>query len=100
MVSTTSSFSSTVDGVWSEWGDWGECSVSCDDGNQSRHRTCVGPFYAGNECKGNDSDTRTCFTEPCQSKRPVRTTLQLPFCRPKTVAGIANLAILQLLIHI
>lgn len=55
----------TVDGVWKPWGSWQECDVSCGGGNQSRVRTCLGPFHGGAPCNASGSDTQECNTFPC-----------------------------------
>ncbi|KAI0237282.1 hypothetical protein LSAT2_012246 [Lamellibrachia satsuma] len=56
-----------VDGIWAEWTDWGQCDATCDYGNMTRNRTCMGPFYAGKQCEGSSIDTKTCFNEPCKT---------------------------------
>ena len=67
-MSTAASLCFAVDGVWADWTMWGNCDVSCDYGNETRNRTCVGPFYSGKECEGSSVDIRSCFNQPCQSK--------------------------------
>jgi hypothetical protein len=58
----------TVDGVWNPWGSWEDCDVSCGGGNQSRERTCLGPFYGGAPCNGSSIDTQECNTFPCPGR--------------------------------
>ncbi|XP_034312530.2 SCO-spondin isoform X1 [Magallana gigas] len=54
-----------VDGVWDDWGPWKDCDVTCGGGNQTRERTCTGPFYGGAPCNGSWNDTQECNTFPC-----------------------------------
>lgn len=53
-----------VDGVWMSWGSWGECSVTCGGGIQLRNRSCDGPYYNGEECKGSEGKKR-CNSHHC-----------------------------------
>ena len=46
---------------------WEECSVTCGGGNQSRVRTCTGPFFGGSNCSGPFDETRDCNTFECPS---------------------------------
>lgn len=58
----------SVDGVFGNWSRWYECSVSCGGGIQWRNRSCIGPFYGGDDCSGSYKDSSTCNTHPCPSK--------------------------------
>lgn len=51
--------------MWEEWSSWETCSVTCGGGEQSRNRTCYGPFYGGQNCSGVDQETQDCNTHPC-----------------------------------
>ncbi|XP_074654579.1 SCO-spondin-like [Tubulanus polymorphus] len=57
--------SCAIDGVWLNWGDWSQCSATC--GNRTRYRTrqCDGPYFGGNACPGNDTDTEECELVNC-----------------------------------
>ena len=50
-----------VDGGWSDWEDWSECE-SGDGGIQIRLRSCDNPepFNGGNDCQGNNFESRPC----------------------------------------
>ncbi|KAJ8030341.1 Hemicentin-1 [Holothuria leucospilota] len=52
----------TVDGGWSDYGEWSECSQTCEEGIQTRIRTCTNPRpqYGGLECVGVDTETQVC----------------------------------------
>ncbi|XP_014674902.1 PREDICTED: SCO-spondin-like [Priapulus caudatus] len=54
-----------VDGVWRSWTSWERCSVSCGGGENSRSRTCIGPFHGGAACDGNSSEWGNCSSNPC-----------------------------------
>ncbi|XP_076098251.1 SCO-spondin-like [Mytilus galloprovincialis] len=54
-----------VDGVWLEWAGWTDCSLSCAMGWQSRNRTCLGPFYGGDNCTGDISEVQNCMLVEC-----------------------------------
>ena len=49
-----------MDGMWSGWESWGECTGTCMYGSQSRHRYCSLPEWDGNDCYGDDTQTRGC----------------------------------------
>ncbi|KAJ8046309.1 Hemicentin-1 [Holothuria leucospilota] len=51
-----------VDGGWSDYGEWSECSQTCEEGIQTRIRTCTNPTpqYGGLECEGDDRETQIC----------------------------------------
>ncbi|XP_044124364.1 properdin-like [Bufo gargarizans] len=46
---------------WSEWGNWSPCSVTCHEGFQERHRTCIGQGH----CPGNDLEVKSCVQQEC-----------------------------------
>ncbi|ELU07399.1 hypothetical protein CAPTEDRAFT_49208, partial [Capitella teleta] len=54
-----------VDGVWLGWSGWSVCSVSCDDGVQSRRRECYGPFQKGKPCLGSKDEHSMCNIAEC-----------------------------------
>lgn len=58
----------SVDGVWLEWAGWTDCSLSCAMGWQSRNRTCLGPFYGGDNCTGDISEVQNCMLVECPGK--------------------------------
>lgn len=54
-----------INGIFSNWSTWSKCSVSCGQGFKQRLRTCLGPFYGGKYCRGNDTDNELCFLKNC-----------------------------------
>lgn len=62
---------SLVDGQWAEWSAWSPCSVTCENGTESRTRTCSNPFPAngGLDCVGASTDTKACSLEACPGSR-------------------------------
>ncbi|XP_053386636.1 SCO-spondin-like [Mercenaria mercenaria] len=56
-----------VDGHWSEWLEWTSCNASCGNGTQSRTRLCNSPApqNGGQNCKGTNRETQTCFSKQC-----------------------------------
>ncbi|CAH1773844.1 unnamed protein product [Owenia fusiformis] len=54
-----------VDGVYSTWSEWNTCNVTCAGGQQSRYRTCDGPYFEGDDCQGPDLEYRDCNTHFC-----------------------------------
>ncbi|XP_045179462.1 A disintegrin and metalloproteinase with thrombospondin motifs adt-1-like [Mercenaria mercenaria] len=58
---------SLVDGAWTDWSAWSSCDVTCENGTQSRHRTCTNPAPAngGLNCTGNEMETKVCQRELC-----------------------------------
>lgn len=56
-----------VDGGWTEWTEWTECSTTCDNGTQTRTRTCTNPVpqYNGSDCEGEHTENRMCFLKHC-----------------------------------
>ncbi|XP_063683660.1 low-density lipoprotein receptor-related protein 1-like [Bolinopsis microptera] len=69
----TKKFCKVVDGGWSEFGEWSVCSAECGGGSQSRSKTCTNPSPAngGQECEGEDEESRTCNTEACPEPEKV-----------------------------
>ncbi|XP_045211196.1 thrombospondin-1-like [Mercenaria mercenaria] len=55
------------DGNWAEWSQWSVCDVTCDNGTQTRKRTCTNPAPANNglDCTGNDTDIKACHKQLC-----------------------------------
>ncbi|CAG5122853.1 unnamed protein product, partial [Candidula unifasciata] len=56
-----------VNGVWSLWSEWSGCSVTCENGTQTRTRKCDHPvrMYAGQNCKGPDLENKPCSLPMC-----------------------------------
>ncbi|CAE7555101.1 Hmcn1 [Symbiodinium pilosum] len=51
---------------WADWSSWNDCSASCGGGNQTRARTVTVPKEGrGEDCVGNDTETRTCADLNC-----------------------------------
>ncbi|KAL4226070.1 hypothetical protein ACF0H5_014058 [Mactra antiquata] len=52
-----------IHALWNEWGEWSACSVSCESGVLTRSRSC--PTKDGLKyCIGEDTDNKTCITNP------------------------------------
>ena len=60
-----------MDGGWSDFGNWSECSVTCGGGVKERSRTCTNPppSNGGNDCVGDNEETKSCNTEPCEEEK-------------------------------
>ena len=61
----------SVDGGFTDWSEWSTCSETCGGGTQTRTRTCTNPSPAngGEDCDGDDEETRNCVNPPaCPSK--------------------------------
>ncbi|XP_053377847.1 SCO-spondin-like isoform X2 [Mercenaria mercenaria] len=56
-----------VNGVWTQWSVWSQCSMTCDEGDRSRTRSCSFPSDAphGNDCFGPATDTEKCKKADC-----------------------------------
>ncbi|KAL4217140.1 hypothetical protein ACF0H5_023594 [Mactra antiquata] len=56
-----------IDGGWSDWSDWGSCDKSCDNGTQTRTRSCDNPVpqNGGQSCSGDAIETKHCFEKDC-----------------------------------
>lgn len=59
-----------VDGIWTTWLAWSQCSMTCDEGEKTRTRTCSFPSNAphGKTCSGPMSETTTCKEADCAGK--------------------------------
>ena len=55
----------SVDGTFTEWSDWSACSQTCGRGSAERNRTCVGPFFGGQDCEGSAHETKYCYPSSC-----------------------------------
>ncbi|XP_048580774.1 uncharacterized protein LOC5507168 isoform X2 [Nematostella vectensis] len=57
-----------VNGGWSDFSKWSSCTKSCGGGIMSRTRTCTNPKPAngGQECKGDETETKACGTKKCE----------------------------------
>ena len=60
-------------GTWSDWSSWGKCSVTCNDGIQSRVRYCQN----GNDCPGSSTDQKVCSQQSCGALFVYWTNMQL-----------------------
>ncbi|XP_052278810.1 A disintegrin and metalloproteinase with thrombospondin motifs adt-1-like, partial [Dreissena polymorpha] len=68
MCNRTSNTNCPVNGNWADWSAWSTCSVSCENGTQSRNRNCTNPppAYGGRACSTDDSDIQNCSSSvPC-----------------------------------
>ena len=56
-----------VNGGWTDWGNWTTCSPTCDNGTESRSRSCTNPAprYGGEDCDGDAVETRACEVPEC-----------------------------------
>lgn len=56
-----------VDGGWTEWTEFSDCSTTCDNGTQTRTRTCTNPVpqYNGSDCDGHHQESIPCFLRHC-----------------------------------
>ncbi|XP_063684803.1 SCO-spondin-like [Bolinopsis microptera] len=56
-----------VDGEWGDFGAWSQCTADCGVGTKTRYRECSNPapVNGGAACVGDDSQTRSCNSEPC-----------------------------------
>jgi hypothetical protein len=56
-----------VHGGWSAWGPWEECSQKCGGGKQLKRRSCnnPSPLHRGNQCVGNEVESRDCNDQGC-----------------------------------
>jgi len=60
------------DGNWSPWGNPGPCDKTCGGGTRKRQRTCTNPPPSGDgeDCKGSNTKSETCNTQPCPTPEP------------------------------
>ncbi|XP_022341552.2 semaphorin-5A-like [Crassostrea virginica] len=70
VASTTTEASTadpTVDGSWSFWSEWSTCTASCDQGTQTRNRTCSNPAPSngGQPCAGDKAEIQICMVTVC-----------------------------------
>jgi hypothetical protein len=58
-----------VDGDWATWSTWSQCDVTCENGTQSRKRTCTNPAPAdgGLDCIGDGVEIKICLKHFCPS---------------------------------
>ncbi|XP_013419907.1 uncharacterized protein LOC106180466 [Lingula anatina] len=56
-----------VDGGWCTYSDWSDCSVTCENGTQTRSRECQcpEPAHGGATCVGATTETQSCSGPPC-----------------------------------
>ena len=56
-----------VDGGWTDWSEYSACSVTCDSGEQTKHRSCTNPApkYGGRPCPGQAKSVRSCVMPRC-----------------------------------
>ena len=56
------SFNNLVDGFWKNWNEWSDCSVTCENGTQTRNRSCESPINDGLICDQSyhNNETREC----------------------------------------
>ena len=55
------------DCTWGEWGEWSGCSVTCGEGENTRHRkVAINATNGGDECEGSSSFTDSCKLDPCR----------------------------------
>ncbi|WAR18815.1 HMCN1-like protein [Mya arenaria] len=56
-----------IDGGFNSWSSWDTCTATCDDGTQSRSRTCTNPEpqYGGLDCVGDSTESQTCNDGYC-----------------------------------
>ncbi|KAH3733363.1 hypothetical protein DPMN_039789 [Dreissena polymorpha] len=56
-----------VDGNWAEWSAWSTCSVTCDNGTNTRTRTCSNPSPSngGLNCNGSSIGSKVCTMQLC-----------------------------------
>jgi hypothetical protein len=56
-----------IDGGWTEWTEFSICSTTCDNGTQTRTRSCTNPVpqYNGSDCEGPHTESKACFLEHC-----------------------------------
>ena len=54
-----------IDGYWGSWKQWGPCSKTCGGGTQFRNRFCNKPQHGGEDCQGEEEESRACNTGGC-----------------------------------
>ncbi|GFN97244.1 sco-spondin-like, partial [Plakobranchus ocellatus] len=78
------------DGYFSTWSPWWACDVTCGGSLQDRNRTCVGPFYGGQNCEGPSLDNRTCNTHSCPINGVLTPWSAWSSCSVTCGGGVAN----------
>ncbi|XP_028418942.1 cartilage intermediate layer protein 1-like [Dendronephthya gigantea] len=88
-----------VEASWSRWGRWTDCSVSCDNGIQTRQRTCIGTnsVLGDNTLCGEKSlESRACANWKCPDCNKICTTGKLDttcdacICDDNTLSGVVK----------
>lgn len=51
--------------TWTEWSGWTECSKTCEEGRQSRMRSCITEGQSILDCSGRRVDIRSCNEHHC-----------------------------------
>ncbi|GFS05101.1 SCO-spondin-like [Elysia marginata] len=79
------------DGYFTSWSEWEACDVTCGDGGvRRRYRSCVGPFYGGNDCEGQYVDTGACNVQPCPIDGVLTAWSNWSDCSVTCGGGVAN----------
>ena len=67
MIYSNSYLSSIVNGQFGKWSSFGACSETCGQGTQTRTRKCdsPAPAHGGDDCDGDDEQSRQCQVKPC-----------------------------------
>ncbi len=88
----------SVDGVWNKWSEWSACSVTCENGTQTRSRICdyPPPVNGGDACPENNMEEQACTEIPCPGKvkyyLAILSKLKLKYwqfnCYPKVIISI------------
>jgi hypothetical protein len=65
----------SVDGHWGSWSAWSSCDVTCENGTQTRSRTCTdpAPAHGGIDCIGSNITTKSCSRKLCPGKQIICT---------------------------
>ena len=50
---------------WGAWGTWTRCSVTCQAGQRSRTRLCLGTSGSERNCSGDVTEREPCTLPPC-----------------------------------
>ena len=57
------------DARWSSWSWYSECSATCNQGVQTRTRSCSTPRWGGREdCEGDAEEVTECKIKDCQEE--------------------------------
>ena len=59
-----------INGGWRAWSKWEGCSKTCGGGTEQRVRRCdsPAPAHGGQDCVGENKETRMCATDTCPRK--------------------------------